>query len=373
MGGAKSSRAIAGAHPIARLTPLMHRIIVGSHTGLRVCAGFGIAIVLIACRQTSPGNEADSTQSRPAATVRPLASAASRSDIAPALAASALTATPSSSMAVRLPSTRGSATPNVDSLASSISSTPRPELGRIVCGKKTCETGKEVCCRGEPPNEEGSMCIPVSPKQLEDFPALDALCDKQGTLLVACDESKSCGKGRACCEIIWGSGQNQPIVCTEPRPGELQPCDFAEPCVPGVRCVTPGARCIDKRCVVASPKRKLRCGGEICNSTSDICCLRSETNRLECAPQSHCEQPDHSYGCTQASDCGPGEFCGIMVAGGGCMHSDDGSTEMLCSEVKDCPPSIRTRCSGLNLPLRCAPTDSDDSILKGQKTCQCVN
>ena len=246
-----------------------------------------------------------------------------------------------------------------------------PQVGRIVCGNQTCLTGMEVCCRGEPPNEDKSACIPVKPGQLENFGSLQELCNARGTLLVACDESRSCGSGRACCEIVWGSGQPQPIVCTEPRPDESYPCDFWESCVPGVPCVTPGARCVAGHCIIPSPKAPIQCDPVTCASKDEVCCLRRESNHLECETTTNCQAPDAQYHCTNPSDCSAGEFCGVTYGGSGCLHSNDGMTEILCNSAADCPPSVRKQCQGLGQTVQCSATDSDSAMLRGRKTCQC--
>jgi hypothetical protein len=248
-------------------------------------------------------------------------------------------------------------------------SSPLAERGRIVCGKKSCRAGKEICCRSEVPDKIESTCVPVTEAQLRDFGPLDELCDRRGALLVACDESASCGKGRACCETVWGSGQNMPIVCAEPREGERHPCEYGEPCVQGVACATAGARCVKGWCLIPSKRPSLRCGESVCSGDA-VCCARSGDTKLECATQ--CEPPDMGFRCTRPTDCPPGDFCGIMPGGGGCMHSNDGSTWFLCESTADCPPSVKKQCDGLEQSLVCAPSQEADSpILVGKKTCQC--
>jgi hypothetical protein len=190
---------------------------------------------------------------------------------------------------------------------------------------------------------------------------------------VECDESKSCGSGRVCCEIMWGSGQNEPIICTTPRPGEYHPCDYVEPCVPGVACVTPGAQCVHGRCTVPRPPRALQCGTATCTASDSVCCFRNEKQQLECASAEKCDAPDFRFGCTSPANCPRGDFCGVMVAGGGCMHSNDGDTQIICETAKDCPHSIRNSCKSMKQRLACAPTDIDAPILRGRKTCQCLD
>ena len=90
--------------------------------------------------------------------------------------------------------------------------TPALEPGKIRCGLVQCETGKEICCEGK------NVCVRVRPSQLADVGGLDRLCDQMDSLLIACNDSAACGTNQACCEIMLGSGQNEPVVCAAPRP-----------------------------------------------------------------------------------------------------------------------------------------------------------
>ena len=245
----------------------------------------------------------------------------------------------------------------------------KPQLGRIVCGNTSCRTGQEICCRSDPPDEANSICVPVTQEELADYAALDGLCDARGALLVTCDESVSCGTRQTCCENLWGSGQNEPIFCSKPRPGERFPCVFREPCVPGVPCRTADAQCVKGWCAVKRPNRPLHCGNSTCSPAKPVCCGRGKNKHLECAAEGDCEwPPDNPYYCTRPSDCGPGEFCDY----GSCVHSPDVSPRILCDTLKDCPRALLKVCTAFGNRLACSPADvADDLLLAGRRICRC--
>jgi len=332
------------------------------------------ALALIVC-----GCRANSTDAgtAPSATARVNVSASSSGRL-PSQAESSVKLPPqaASSTSPASPQTAAkahAATTSVPASAPAVDAKPRPQLGRILCGKTTCETGKEICCLREPPDADKSACVALRPNEPFDLSALDQLCDDRAALLVSCGESKSCGAGRACCEIMWGSGQNQPIVCAEPRPAEPYACEYGEPCVSGVPCATVGAVCLYGWCTIPRKKAQqpIKCGTVTCGRVHDVCCNRSESDRLECTTDKDCEQPDREYSCTSQNDCDPGEFCGIMPAGGNCMHSNDGGTEIPCDAASDCPISTREWCKKMQEPVVCSPSDSSDAILRGRKVCRC--
>jgi hypothetical protein len=258
-------------------------------------------------------------------------------------------------------------------------SPPHPAVGSIMCGKTSCRTGQEACCRSESSDSATSVCVRAAPQQLVDFGALDAFCDGLGKLLVACDESESCGQGQACCEIMWGSGQNEPVVCAPQRPGERFPCVYREACVRGSPCRTTGAKCVDGWCFVEQPKRPLRCGNSTCSAPNSTCCA-GWNGQLSCTMRDQCAGRETN--CTSPSDCPRGEFCGVMGGGGRCMHSWDGMTDILCETVSDCHEMREVCASRVDPPhenIACSRTKEKDPthpttnpILRGRRTCTCI-
>lgn len=226
--------------------------------------------------------------------------------------------------------------------------TPALEPGKIRCGQVQCETGKEICCEGK------NVCVRVRPGGLEE---LDQLCDQMDSLLIECNDSAACGPDQACCEIMLGSGQNQPVVCVPPRPAERFPCDYREACVPQLPCRTTGAQCVDGWCQVSVPSRRVHCGRAACPHLDDVCC-KVPSGRTLCASKDRCEQLEGdplAIGCTKPADCPKGEFCGVMAGGSSCMHTWDGMTDALCDTPVDCPKSLREQCETSGDRLICAP------------------
>jgi len=261
------------------------------------------------------------------------------------------------------------------SAASTKTITGQPEFGRIACGNTSCQFGQEVCCRSIEPNTAKSICIRVEPEQLAEQSfeySLRSFCETRQASLVACDESKSCGKQQVCCQDRWTAGSWQATLCTPLDPTSRVPCGDGEPCVPGVPCRTVGATCVNGWCVIKRPNRPIRCGKLTCTAAKPICCARGENReRLECSTVENCQAPDASYSCTQPSDCLPDYFCGASGYGGGCTLSfGDGMTQILCNTFVDCPRSFRERCKANGQSTVCekgAPSFSSEA----QGICSC--
>ncbi|MBL8744672.1 MAG: hypothetical protein JNK04_26365, partial [Myxococcales bacterium] len=62
--------------------------------------------------------------------------------------------------------------------------------------------------------------------------------------IARCDESDDCAEGKVCCEGFLFSGSDGLADCLDlPKNGKT-PCDFAEVCMAGSKCRTPGTTCI---------------------------------------------------------------------------------------------------------------------------------
>ena len=286
-----------------------------------------------------------------------VSSTGSSTAAAPPVASSAATGVPS---------------PRYRIVASSSSAEPvRREAGKVACGRTSCTVGKEICC------EAGidGVCVQIPPGPHFDLTGLDEFCDQRGALLVGCNDSEACGGGEACCEILWGSGANEPIVCTAPRDGERFPCDFREACVPDVPCHTPGADCVEGWCTVSRPRTPLSCGVHTCAAPDEVCCAQP-TGGSECMSATQCRDASRWFlACTSPGNCADGEFCAIAPGGGGCIHSWDGMSDVLCRTTQDCPNSFRDQCAGLKKRTGCAPlgaaTTKSWPALQGRRACQC--
>jgi hypothetical protein len=246
--------------------------------------------------------------------------------------------------------------------------------GRIPCGSESCNAGSQVCCQSDgSPGAARARCIDVEPSRIAtDLGALDQMCDGLGLLLVTCGDSSSCAPGQACCESVWGSGQNSPITCREVKRGERFPCDYREACAEGARCLTEGARCEAGWCVVREPVPSVQCGEATC-SGGEICCLGG-SGSSQCSTRAACE--GNQYTCTKPSNCIRGDFCGVTPGGSACSHTWDGMTELLCETVVDCPGTFRDFCKGREEEPQCVPAQTAPPWAgrssQGVPTCQCA-
>jgi hypothetical protein len=217
----------------------------------------------------------------------------------------------------------------------------------IACGSETCTAGEQICCVwGNGVDPPRGFCVSKTPANDLEREHAFSICERYVDSSYSgawfgkeCDDSTDCGEGRVCCANMWGSGQPDQIECRKLAGTGVSTCDYYEPCTKGAPCSTPGATCVDGRCVPHHNDR-VACGASTCTPEEPICCLPSSGGAPRCTTLDACPpERGTAFECTRASDCSPGEGCkapsGYAVHYT-CYHFDDGMMAHLCDVDSDC-------------------------------------
>ncbi len=196
--------------------------------------------------------------------------------------------------------------------AASARAAPAPfDATKLVCGRSTCEAGREACC--ETLDDGGRNKIDRCVKSSAPAEGLSnpgavffANCKEKNeaphyTVVTRCDASEHCGAGRMCCESVNDTFFYRRCLSFSDAMAKTGrgPCPGYEACREGGLCLTPGSTCIEGRCIKA-PKAP----DNVCDTAADCLvgqrCLHPRYGKPVCTafPKDYGEPCEKDEACT---------------------------------------------------------------------------
>jgi hypothetical protein len=211
-----------------------------------------------------------------------------------------------------------------------------PDPKTFACGKVRCASGKETCCAA---GSEGACVASVGPGPNDKVQALASQieqCSKTPHVtsldrVARCDESADCAENETCCSQFLTSDTVSAFCLPRDKAGSAV-CDFAELCIVGAGCRTPGAACVEGAC--QKPVKRLDCGKAACSGDKSACC----GDPPDCRTPEGCGATIPRYRCAHPSDCLAGEHCQSSATGSYCARLvDSANAAVVCDTDADCP------------------------------------